>query len=85
MTLLTDALQQLDADILDGAIEALHLKHIGSHQEAKELEEEVASGRREHRRLMLVGYYQVTGAVMPDVGDVEIGKRIRARLRNEGE
>jgi len=83
MSDLDDILRQLDAEILDGAIEALHLKHIGSVQESKVLEEEVAHYRREHRRLLLKGYYEVTGAVAPDVGDIEVGPRLRERLMNQ--
>lgn len=80
MSDLFDVLKQLDEEILDGAIEALHLKKIGNTEESKVLEEEVAHLRREHRRLLLQGYYDVTGSVAPDVGDVEVGPLLRERL-----
>ena len=67
---LVDALAQLDTEIIDGAIEALHLKKIGCADEAKVLEEEVASLRRQARTLHLRGLYDVTGSPVPDVGDV---------------
>lgn len=80
MSDLDDVLKQLDEEILDGAVEALHLKHLGDTLESKVLEEEVAHLRREHRRLLLKGYYEVVGAVQPDVEQPEVGRRLHERL-----
>jgi hypothetical protein len=76
---LDDTLKQLSEEVRDGAIEALHLRHIGNVDEAKELEEEVAHYRREHRRLILKGYYDQTGSVSPEVGDVLFDKTLKQR------
>lgn len=78
---LLDELKQLSQEIRWGEIEAEHLKHLGLKEDEVEVRNDVAYLRREHRTLILKGYYETTGSVVPDVGESDVTKAIRKRMK----
>ena len=85
---LLDMLAQLSEEIIDGEQHLGHLKRIGKNvRDRDEVQSEVSFLRREHRTILLRGYFLVTGSVVPDAEEPAPLRAVRDRLRKrvEGE